>query len=109
MRMTSKGLQRNRKAKDGNPVTYFGHEENVVIDRQPNKRFGSVRVSIRNDRNYKLILEGHEVIMCLLEMDLNDIPDTIRILVETCPEIIERLPELMKQLAAGLLPKAPSN
>jgi len=102
MRMTSTGIQRRRKTKEGTPVTYFTEENEPEIDRCHGQDTGCVRVTITGDRRYKLILTAQEIIACLLELPPGSMADAVTSTTKEF-DLPKRLPEVLKQLVTGAM------
>ena len=102
MELTSIGPQRNKGTE-----THFKHGDYVGKAKVDRSEPLSLRMWIQGNRRYKLAVLPVEVLQLLLALPPDAVCDAVAMMDEDV-DVAARLPEVLKQLAAGALARVAS-
>jgi hypothetical protein len=104
MELTSRGPERNRKTKQGTPVTYFTDEAEVTYSYAYPNDDPRVVIRLKHGDNYKLVVSAEELIRAILKLPEESIaPAVAKIAIDEEAHLSRDLPDVIKQLVAGVL------
>lgn len=100
MQLTSTGILRKRKTKQGTAVRHFSDADPIRVFTNENAGRTRLKVRVYGSRAYTLMLNPDEILRCLLTLPPTAIGDALATAedIKACD-----VPELLKELARGAM------